>query len=43
MLYEVITEGVIVDKERVHTGMPEVVKDAKVLLLSVPIELTLMH
>ncbi|AKB76742.1 Heat shock protein 60 family chaperone GroEL [Methanosarcina horonobensis HB-1 = JCM 15518] len=34
-----IIEGVIVDKERVHTGMPEVVKDAKVLLLSVPIEL----
>lgn len=34
-----IVEGVIVDKERVHTGMPEVVKDAKVLLLSVPIEL----
>lgn len=27
-----IVEGVIVDKERVHTGMPEVVKDAKVLL-----------
>lgn len=34
-----IIEGVIVDKERVHTGMPEMVKDAKVLLLSVPIEL----
>lgn len=34
-----IVEGVIVDKERVHTGMPEVVKDAKVLLLSIPIEL----
>ncbi|HIH75370.1 MAG TPA: thermosome subunit, partial [Methanosarcina sp.] len=34
-----IIEGVIVDKERVHTGMPEVVKDAKVLLLSIPIEL----
>lgn len=34
-----IIEGVIVDKERVHTAMPEVVKDAKVLLLSVPIEL----
>lgn len=34
-----IIEGVIVDKERVHTGMPEIVKDAKVLLLSVPIEL----
>jgi len=34
-----IIEGVIVDKERVHPAMPEVVKDAKVLLLSVPIEL----
>jgi thermosome len=34
-----IVEGVIIDKERVHTAMPEVVKDAKVLLLSVPIEL----
>ncbi|AKB30409.1 Heat shock protein 60 family chaperone GroEL [Methanosarcina siciliae C2J] len=34
-----IVEGVIVDKERVHTAMPELVKDAKVLLLSVPIEL----
>ncbi|MDI9395039.1 MAG: thermosome subunit beta [Euryarchaeota archaeon] len=34
-----IVEGVIVDKERVHPAMPEVVKDAKVLLLSVPIEL----
>ncbi len=34
-----IIEGVIVDKERVHTAMPEIVKDAKVLLLSVPIEL----
>lgn len=34
-----IVEGVIVDKERVHTGMPEKVENAKVLLLSVPIEL----
>jgi thermosome len=34
-----IVDGVIIDKERVHTGMPEVVEDAKVLLLSVPIEL----
>ena len=34
-----IIEGVIIDKERVHTGMPEIVADAKVLLLSVPIEL----
>ncbi|MDD3879351.1 MAG: thermosome subunit alpha [Syntrophomonas sp.] len=34
-----IVDGVIVDKERVHTGMPEVVENAKVLLLSVPIEL----
>jgi thermosome len=34
-----IVEGVIVDKERVHPAMPEVVENAKVLLLSVPIEL----
>ena len=34
-----IVDGVIVDKERVHTGMPEVIENAKVLLLSVPIEL----
>lgn len=34
-----IIDGVIVDKERVHPAMPEVVEDAKVLLLSVPIEL----
>jgi len=33
-----IIEGVIVDKERVHTGMPKMVEDAKVLLLSVPLE-----
>lgn len=34
-----IVDGVIVDKERVHPAMPEVVENAKVLLLSVPIEL----
>ena len=34
-----IIEGVIIDKERVSTAMPESVEDAKVLLLSVPIEL----
>jgi thermosome len=34
-----LIEGVIVDKERVNTGMPKIVEDAKVLLLSVPIEL----
>jgi len=34
-----IVEGVIVDKERVHAAMPEVIEDAKILLLSVPIEL----
>jgi thermosome len=33
-----IIEGVIIDKERVHTGMPKMVEDAKVLLLSVPLE-----
>jgi len=34
-----IIEGVIVDKERVHAAMPEVIEDAKILLLSVPVEL----
>ncbi|MCQ1535134.1 thermosome subunit [Methanosarcina sp. KYL-1] len=34
-----IIQGVLVDKERVHTAMPELVENAKVLLLSVPIEL----
>jgi archaeal chaperonin len=34
-----LIEGVIVDKERVNTGMPKIVENAKVLLLSVPIEL----
>ena len=34
-----IIEGVIIDKERVSTAMPERVENAKVLLLSVPIEL----
>lgn len=34
-----IIDGVIIDKERVHTGMPERVENAKILLLSVPIEL----
>ncbi|AKB13491.1 thermosome [Methanosarcina thermophila] len=34
-----IVDGVIIDKERVHPAMPEVVENAKILLLSVPIEL----
>ena len=34
-----IIQGVLIDKERVHTAMPEFVEDAKVLLLSIPIEL----
>jgi thermosome len=34
-----IIDGVIIDKERVHTAMPEIVENAKILLLSVPIEL----
>ncbi|MDD4330997.1 MAG: thermosome subunit alpha [Methanosarcinaceae archaeon] len=34
-----IVEGVILDKERVHPSMPELVENAKILLLSVPIEL----
>ena len=33
-----IIEGVVIDKERVHPGMPKVVKDAKILLLNAPVE-----
>ncbi|MHC1626105.1 MAG: thermosome subunit alpha [Methanoculleaceae archaeon] len=33
-----IIEGMIIDKERVHPGMPREVKDAKILLLNAPIE-----
>ncbi|KUK99520.1 MAG: Thermosome, partial [Methanomicrobiales archaeon 53_19] len=33
-----IIEGMIIDKERVHSGMPKLVKDAKVLLLNAAIE-----
>ncbi|WNY25749.1 thermosome subunit beta [Methanolapillus millepedarum] len=34
-----LINGMIIDKERVHTNMPEVVKDAKILLLNEAIEL----
>jgi archaeal chaperonin len=33
-----LIEGIIVDKERVHSGMPKVVKGAKVALLNVALE-----
>ncbi|MBR1369631.1 thermosome subunit [Methanocalculus chunghsingensis] len=33
-----IIEGMIIDKERVHPGMPKVVTDAKILLLNAAIE-----
>jgi thermosome len=33
-----IIEGVVIDKERVHPGMPKVVKDAKILLLNAAVE-----
>jgi thermosome len=33
-----IIEGVVIDKERVHPGMPKTVKDAKILLLNAPVE-----
>jgi thermosome subunit len=33
-----IIEGMIIDKERVHSGMPKLVKDAKILLLNAAIE-----
>ena len=34
-----LIKGMIIDKERVHSNMPEVVKDAKILLLNEAIEL----
>nr|AAZ32099.1 archaeal thermosome [uncultured euryarchaeote Alv-FOS5] len=33
-----LINGVIIDKERVHPGMPRVVKDAKIALINAPIE-----
>ena len=33
-----LVEGVIVDKERVHPGMPSEVKDAKIVLVNSPLE-----
>ncbi|WAI00368.1 thermosome subunit alpha [Methanogenium organophilum] len=33
-----IIEGVVIDKERVHPGMPKVVENAKILLLNAPVE-----
>jgi len=33
-----LVEGVIVDKERVHTGMPTKIEDAKIALLNAPLE-----
>lgn len=33
-----LIEGVLIDKERVHTGMPKELKDAKIALLNCPIE-----
>ena len=35
-----LIKGMIIDKERVHNNMPEVVKDAKILLLNEAIELS---
>ncbi|MDR0767021.1 MAG: TCP-1/cpn60 chaperonin family protein [Methanosarcinales archaeon] len=34
-----LIKGMIIDKERVHSNMPEIVKDAKILLLNEAIEL----
>ncbi len=34
-----LVEGIVLDKERVHPGMPKIVKDAKVLLLDSAIEI----
>jgi thermosome len=33
-----IIEGVVIDKERVHPGMPKVIKEAKILLLNAAVE-----
>jgi len=33
-----IIEGVVIDKERVHPGMPKIIKKAKILLLNAPVE-----
>uniref|UniRef100_UPI00386421CF thermosome subunit alpha n=1 Tax=Methanobrevibacter sp. TaxID=66852 RepID=UPI00386421CF len=33
-----LVEGVIVDKERVHPGMPSEIKDAKIVLVNTPLE-----
>ncbi len=33
-----LINGIIIDKERVHPGMPRVVKDAKIALINAPIE-----
>ncbi len=34
-----LVEGIVIDKEHVHSGMPRMVKDAKVALLDVAIEI----
>ncbi len=34
-----LVEGLILDKERVHPGMPRIVKDAKIALLNAPVEI----
>ncbi|WP_456475604.1 thermosome subunit beta [Candidatus Pyrohabitans sp.] len=34
-----LIQGVIIDKERVHPGMPRSVKDAKIALINAPIEI----
>ncbi|PYB67728.1 thermosome subunit [Thermoplasma sp. Kam2015] len=34
-----LINGIIVDKEKVHPGMPDVVKDAKIALLDAPLEI----
>ncbi len=33
-----LINGIIIDKERVHPGMPKLVKDAKIALINAPIE-----
>jgi thermosome len=33
-----LIEGIVIDKERVHSGMPDMIKDAKIALIDSPIE-----
>ena len=34
-----LIKGIVLDKERVHSGMPKLVEDAKILLIDIPLEI----